>query len=87
MLNPSQTRESKILRLVAVAHDLLEAGVSSHRLFDKLLLITFRLWPGVRERTRRSYTVAAIRVVLSQPSVELNLLSETTFQQEGARAK
>ncbi len=77
MPNPSQTREANILRLVAVANDLLKVGVSSHRLYDKLLLISFRLWPWIREGTRRSYTVAALRVVLSPPYVASNLLNET----------
>ena len=77
MPNPSQTREANILRLVAVANDLLEAGVSSHGLFDRLLLVAFRIWPGTREGTRRSYTIAALRVVLSPPYVASNLLNET----------
>ena len=82
MPNPSQTRDFKIRRLVAVAMFLLEDGVSPHLLFGKLDRTSFRFWPGLREGTRRSYIVSAIRVVLSLSPVDSDLLTEAVSPQE-----
>ena len=71
MPSPSQIRDLRVRRLVAVAMALLEASVS------------FRLWLWLRERTQRSYTVFALRVTLSQPPVEFDLLAEAASPQEG----
>ena len=82
MPSPSQTRAMRVRRLAAVARALLEGGVSTHLLCDKLERASFRLWPGLTMGTRRSYVVSALKTVLSRPLVEPNILAETVPLQE-----
>ena len=70
MPSPSQTRALRVRRLVAVARALLEGGVASHFLFDKLWALAQRSWPTVRESTRRDYIVSAIKTVTSRTHTE-----------------
>ena len=77
MPSPSQTRALRVRRLVAVARVLLEGGASPHLLFDKLNRVTFRLWPTLRDKTRREYVVSALKEVLSRPHTEFDLLTDT----------
>jgi len=85
--NPAQTREQRILRLVAVARDLLECGVSIHLLCDKLRHLSFRLWPTIKEKTRKEYVVVAMRAVLSQPLIDLDFQSEAVRDTSPEEAK
>ena len=76
MPSPSQLRYIRVQRLIEVTEDLIEAGVSKHFLFGKLDRFCFRLWPELREGTRRSYVISALRVIMSQPTVASELLTE-----------
>ena len=70
MPTPVEVRRIRINYLIIFAKKLLEAGVPSHLLCDKLERASFRLWPGLREETRRSYVVSALKIVLSRPPAE-----------------
>ena len=76
MSSPSQTRDSRIRQLVNIAEAILEGGASQHLLFDKLDLAGFRLWPTLREKTRKEYVVIAMKMVLSRPHIEFDFLTE-----------
>ena len=66
MLSPSQIRVLRIRRLVAVATAILESGATTHLLFDKLERASFRLWPTLRDKTRREYVISSLKIVHSR---------------------
>jgi len=70
MPSPSQTRVLRIRRLVTVATSILEGGTTTYLLFDKLERASFRLWPTLRNNTRREYVVSALKIVSSRPHTE-----------------
>jgi hypothetical protein len=86
MPTPVEVRRIRINYLIIFAKKLLEAGVPSHLLCDKLERASFRLWPALRDKTRREYVVAALKTVLSRPTASADILPQETRQtvlQEG----
>jgi len=69
MSSPSQTRDSRVKCLVSIARAFLEAGVPSHVLASKLERASWRLWPALRDKTRREYITAALRTVLMSSQI------------------
>ena len=85
MPSPSQIRVRRIRQLVAVAMAILEGGATTHLLFDKRQRTSFRLWPTLRDNTRREYVVSALKIVRSRPHTEPVLpeaLGEAPTQEE-----
>jgi len=70
MPSPSQTRDLRVRRLVAMARILLEGGVTYNSLYDKLWAVAQRSWPTVRESTRTDYVISAMKTVRSRPHTE-----------------
>ena len=76
MSSPSLIRDSRIKHLVFIAKAILEGGASQHLLIDKLERASFLLWPTLRDKTRKEYAVCALKIVLSKPPFEFDLLTE-----------
>ena len=83
MPSPSQTRDSRVKCLVSIARAFLEAGVPSHLLVDRLEQASWRLWPALRDKTRREYITAALKTVFSRPPAETVLPEAVEPSQEG----
>jgi len=81
--SPSQVRRLRVDRLIIFARAFLEAGVPSHLLVDRLEQASWRLWPALRDKTRREYITAALRTVLSRPPAETVLPEAVELPQEG----
>jgi len=80
MPTPVEVRRIRIDCLIIFAKKLLEAGVPSHLLVDRLEQASFRLWPGLREETRKSYVRSALRMVLSRPTASADVLPQEMRQ-------
>jgi len=77
--SPSQVRRLRIDRLIIFAKKLLEAGVPSHILVDRLEQASWRLWPVLSDKTRREYITAALKT--TQKTLSDNVTGEVA---EGA---
>ena len=76
MPSPLQTRDSRIRELASIVEAILADGASQHLLFDKMDKIAFRLWPTLREKTRKEYVIIAIKMALSKPFADFDFLIE-----------
>ena len=72
---PSQVRSQRIRRLVVLAEKLVAGGVE-YSLYDRVERASWRLWPTLRDKTRREYITAALKMVLSRSPAESDTIPE-----------
>jgi ribulose bisphosphate carboxylase small subunit len=83
--SPSEIREARIRHLVVLAEKLVARGVE-YALYDRVERASWRLWPTLGSKTRRSYVQSALRIVLEGSREEPVLPEAIEPSQEATRS-